>query len=306
MNFKNWILCLFCIFIPLANVYACNFTINVDNTMTDPATSLVWQIDESGNGDWYFAMKGAKQNRYLGYSDWRLPNNDELKRFIDSRCWKSKQKYYWSATTNEPNGFIAYMERGRLSDAHGMIGSSPSTLFVRGGQPADQAEFDRQYNTKILPILKKEASDREAEIKAKKEAAIADAAYKQRVATEEKQLQSILNGKNPQAMYLAAGTYNRNGDSSKARAIYEAIISRFSSSNWAVKSSDQLSATKRSNDAESAANQRQYDQQRANEDASRKSRSDCSYRINKCEDSCGYGNGRFQCTQGCKSICNQF
>jgi hypothetical protein len=132
------------------------------------------------------------------------------------------------------------------------------------------------------------------------------AAYESRVRAEKSKFQSILNSKNPQEMYLAAGIYDRNGYSNKANEIYEAIISRFSSSNWAVKASDQLSATKRLNDAESAANQRQYSQQRANEDASRKSRSDCAYRISKCEDSCGSGNGRFQCTQGCKSICNQF
>ena len=150
---------------------------------------------------------------------------------------------------------------------------------------------------------------KEEEIKLAKAKAAEDSRLAKEKADEElmqRKLTAQLNSNDPQVMYLAAGTYLRNGDSSKASAVYEAIISRFSNSSWAVKASDQLNATKRSNDAESAANQRLYDQRRADEDASRKSRSDCSIRISSCEDSCGYGKGRFQCTQVCKSICNQY
>lgn len=83
-------------------------------------------------------------------------------------------------------------------------------------------------------------------------------AYQKRVAAEENRFQSVLNSKDPQAMYLAAGTYDRNGDRSKASAIYESIISRFSSSLWAVKASDQLSG----NNAATRASQTNQSQSR--------------------------------------------
>lgn len=182
--------------------------------------------------------------------------------------------------------------------------SSPVYIMIKGSFTSNVDLSLTKTDSNILSKKRKEEEIKLAKERAAEETRLA----KEKAAEEEMQRKftNQLNGADPQAMYLAAGTYQRVGDSSKASAIYEALISRFPSSNWAVKASDQLSVNKRANDAESAANQRQYDQQRANDEASKKSRSDCSSRISRCEDSCGYGSGRFQCTQGCKSICNQF
>lgn len=49
----------------------------------------------------------------------------------------------------------------------------------------------------------------------------------------------------PQDMYLRAGNFSRNGDSDKARKIYQHLVQRHSSSPFAVRASDQLDAMSR-------------------------------------------------------------
>lgn len=71
-----------------------------------------------------------------------------------------------------------------------------------------------------------------------------------------------MNAKDPQAMYLAAGKYEREGDSYSARKVYEQIIDRFPSSTFAAKANDQLLANQRSNRARSDLFQAQQDAQR--------------------------------------------
>lgn len=136
----------------------------------------------------------------------------------------------------------------------------------------------------------------------------------QRVAAEARRRQeaqkyeSELAATNPQAMYLAAGIYARNGDLSKAEALYNRIISRFASSTWAVKASDQLDAQKRGNDAA----QRQSDdtsQRQQERDTERRAQSSaCSSRIFSCERSCEPikdSSSRIACKDRCQSICSR-
>lgn len=54
----------------------------------------------------------------------------------------------------------------------------------------------------------------------------------------------------PQDMYLRAGNFSRNGDSDKARRIYQHLLQRHSSSPFAVKASDQLDAMARASAAQ--------------------------------------------------------
>lgn len=56
-----------------------------------------------------------------------------------------------------------------------------------------------------------------------------------REAAEEKVFRSVLNQKNPQLMYTAAMKYESSGDLYRARLIYERLIERFPSSQWAAK-----------------------------------------------------------------------
>ena len=57
---------------------------------------------------------------------------------------------------------------------------------------------------------------------------------------EQARFDAAMNAKDPQAMYLAAGKYEREGDSYSARKVYGQIIDRFPSSTFAAKANDQL------------------------------------------------------------------
>jgi len=177
----------------------------------------------------------------------------------------------------------------------GMLGCTGAEIYETGYFLSDAKQFDCRNG--LLGCL---------EEKKRRSAALA-AENAQRLKAE-KEFASLLKSKNPQTMYLAAGSYGRNGDGYKAKQVYEAIISRFPSSSWAVKANDQLNDTKRSNDAESASSQRQYDAQRSNQEAASKSRIECSIRISHCEDSCRplSGSSKSACWSSCKSLCNQF
>lgn len=60
------------------------FVDNGDGTITDNATSLMWQQDDSGEGmNWENALSYAENQVFAGYSDWRLPNAKELQSILD-------------------------------------------------------------------------------------------------------------------------------------------------------------------------------------------------------------------------------
>ena len=186
-------------------------------------------------------------------------------------------------------------------------------LAVRGGQPEGDYESALVEAKKELTELADKEAREQAEATRIRRVQVAEATrIKLAQEAAERSFSSILNSGNPQTMYLAAGSYERNGEGGKASQIYEAIIAKFPSSSWAVKANDQLNEAKRSSDAQSAANQRQYNAQRASEsaaqDAASKARSQCSYRIDKCEDSCRplSGSSKSACWNSCKSLCNQF
>ncbi len=162
-------------------------------------------------------------------------------------------------------------------------------------------EKKKEIAIKLALELKQKTDDENRRIAQQRE-------YDLRQNEIQKQFAQIINNKDPQIMYLAAGNYWRNGYGEKAKQVYEAIISRFPSSNWAVKANDQLNDTKRSNDAESAASQRQYDAQRASREADSRSKSQCSFRIRQCENTCSgmKGDSWRRCNSGCQSLCSQF
>jgi hypothetical protein len=64
-----------------------NFIENKDGTITDKATSLMWSQADSLKGmDWASALKWVQKKnkeKYLGYSDWKLPDVKELQSIVD-------------------------------------------------------------------------------------------------------------------------------------------------------------------------------------------------------------------------------
>ena len=64
-----------------------DFHDNGNGTITDRATGLVWAKADSGKGmNWEAALAWVQQRnakKYLGHSDWRLPNAKELQSIVD-------------------------------------------------------------------------------------------------------------------------------------------------------------------------------------------------------------------------------
>jgi hypothetical protein len=64
-----------------------NFVYNNDNTISDKATGLMWDKDDSGKGmNWEEALKWAQTmnaQKHRGYNDWRIPNAKELHSIVD-------------------------------------------------------------------------------------------------------------------------------------------------------------------------------------------------------------------------------
>lgn len=66
------------------------FTDNNDGTITDNATGLMWVKDGAGAGcnngaveTWYDNINFAEGLTFAGYSDWRMPNLNELQSIVD-------------------------------------------------------------------------------------------------------------------------------------------------------------------------------------------------------------------------------
>jgi len=123
-----------------------SFTLTDGNTtVTDSATELMWSRDDSVSGmTWQAALDWVKQKnseKYLGYSDWRLPNAKELQSIVDYtlspdttkptsaaidpvfNCTKIKNEagnddypWYWAGTTHvsdKGTGAGVYIAFGR-------------------------------------------------------------------------------------------------------------------------------------------------------------------------------------------------
>ena len=128
------------------------FTNNGDGTITDNATGLMWASDGIGEGCnwgslkfWAGAIFWAEGLYFAGYTDWRLPNSQELYSIVDCSKFEpsidtnffpnTKWKYYWSSTTDPHITDYAL----RVNFGYGTVSgyhktSSYSVRAVRGGK----------------------------------------------------------------------------------------------------------------------------------------------------------------------------
>lgn len=75
---------------------------NGDGTVTDNGTGLMWQKANTGQMDWYAAMSNGLNLTLGGYSDWRLPDKNELEELYYSPCkdfLNIQNDWYWSSNT---------------------------------------------------------------------------------------------------------------------------------------------------------------------------------------------------------------
>jgi hypothetical protein len=129
-----------------------NFTIHNDGTVTDKTTGLMWMrcsLGQTWNGktcsgtatsfSWADALKAGASYEFAGYSDWRLPNKNELESIVEGRCFSpainlkvfpaTPAVYFWSSSP------YASVSRGAWSVdfGYGTVNASVKTgsIYVR-------------------------------------------------------------------------------------------------------------------------------------------------------------------------------
>ena len=122
-----------------------HLVINADQTVTDTSTGLIWSVETSETKMiWEMALKYCETYSLADYSDWRLPEREELRsivyytRFysaIDRNYFETQSEFYWTSTSHAYNTVNA---RSVLfidgSDFHQAKDSSYFVRAVRGGQ----------------------------------------------------------------------------------------------------------------------------------------------------------------------------
>jgi hypothetical protein len=126
-----------------------------DGTIADKLTGLIWTKDANlaGSKTWQEALdyvagmnSGTKKN--FGYTDWRLPNINELESLIDAEQYgpalpqghpfTNVQSYYWSSTTNASSPNYAW------------------GVVMHGGDVYWFDWFDKSNNYYVWPVRSRE------------------------------------------------------------------------------------------------------------------------------------------------------
>jgi hypothetical protein len=84
-------------------------TINGNVIVTDSTTGLIWQTTYSSDGKtWQQALSYCETLTYAGYSDWRLPNKNELASLLSLENMP-KQKF-WSSSSGKTTYYAWYLD----------------------------------------------------------------------------------------------------------------------------------------------------------------------------------------------------
>ena len=118
-----------------------SFGSNIGGVIQDSNTKLYWQDNDINGKTWEQALKYCEDLEYGGYSDWRLPNINELSSLINhakstgaiSYFPSMRQSAYWSSTTtatNNSNVHSVSFSTGAISD-YTKTSNSPYVRCVR-------------------------------------------------------------------------------------------------------------------------------------------------------------------------------
>lgn len=146
-----------------------DFVDNDDGTVTDKTTGLMWQKGGTKRGIKGRRVKayleGVNEDRFAGYSDWRLPTIEELASLLDKSktsglhidpVFGRKQKSCWSADKPEkPAQWSSSYEMIWVVDfARGRIKRSNS-LFTTGDQHVRRQIDDSNNYVRVVRSLKR-------------------------------------------------------------------------------------------------------------------------------------------------------
>ena len=134
------------------------FTVNGDGTVVHTTTGLMWkQCNEGLSGaacaggtasymTWYNALTASRASTFAGYSDWRLPNKQELESLVDNTCYSpainatvfpgTLSDFAWTSTTFSAYpayAWFVHFDQGK-SYADNAKTNSYVVRLVRGGQ----------------------------------------------------------------------------------------------------------------------------------------------------------------------------
>lgn len=144
-----------------------NFINNGDGTVSDLATGLMWQKEDSKKGmDWKDALSYAENLKSASYDDWRLPQAKELQSIVDySRSpqttnsaainsvfnissitnpnGKKNYPFFWTSTTHldgiDPESHAVYISFG---EAQGRMNGNLMDVHGAGAQRSDPKSGD--------------------------------------------------------------------------------------------------------------------------------------------------------------------
>ncbi|MBO7127288.1 DUF1566 domain-containing protein [bacterium] len=87
-------------------------TVKGDIIVTDTETGLIWQRSYVSEKTWQQALAYCENLIYAGYSDWRLPNKNELASLVNygkndpaSNFPAMPSEYFWSSSTHNYNKY---------------------------------------------------------------------------------------------------------------------------------------------------------------------------------------------------------
>ena len=123
--------------LPATSVDFTTQTISEADVVTDSKTGLMWQKEYVTDKTWQQALKYCEDSTYAGYSDWRLPNENELASLVNYE--KSGQPYsYFPDMTNTSYWFWSSSNSNSAYSADGAVVVDFSAGRVNGGYKTDK------------------------------------------------------------------------------------------------------------------------------------------------------------------------
>ena len=107
-------------------------TVNGDVIVTDTKTGLVWQKTYETGKKWQAALDYCENLTYAGYSDWRLPDKNELASLVNYEKYNPASDFpdmpsqcFWSSSTRSDHTSDAWF----VSFSSGSVYGYDKTIY---------------------------------------------------------------------------------------------------------------------------------------------------------------------------------